>query len=146
MRSNRFSVLISLGALLLLALMMSACTRGGRLEVRAVPTQAFVYLDGEPIGDASRSRDHNIFVTGINPGEHTVGVYNYGYKPEVQKVTINEGETTHLRVPLTPVEGTVSGPWGRIQIEGGRHAAVLLNGKTPEYLVGHADEFNNDWH
>jgi outer membrane protein OmpA-like peptidoglycan-associated protein len=44
------------------------------------------------------------------------------------------------------VGGTVSGPWGRIQIEGGHHAAVLLNGKTPEYLVGHADEFNNDWH
>jgi hypothetical protein len=146
MQNSRFSVLTTLGAFMLLALMMSACTRGGRLEVRAVPTQAFVYLDGTPIGDANRSRDHNILLTGISPGEHTVGVYNYGYKPEVQKVTVTDGETTYLRVPLTPVDGTVSGPWARIQIKGGDHAAVLLNGKTPEYLVGQADEFNNDWH
>ncbi len=146
MRNSRFSVLITLGVSILLAVMMSSCTRGGRLEVRAVPTQAFVYLDGVPIGDASRSRDRNVILTGISPGEHTVGIYNYGYKPEVHKVTITEGKTTHLRVPLTPVGGTVAGPWGRIQIEGGHHAAVLLNGKTPEYLVGHADEFNHDWH
>jgi len=139
-------MLITLGAFMLLALMMSACTRGGRLEVRAVPTQAYVHLDGVPIGDASRSRDHNILLTGISPGEHTVGVYNYGYEPQEHKVNITGGETTYLRVPLTPVGGTVSGPWGRIQIEGDRHAAVLLNGKTPEYLVGHADEFNNYWH
>jgi flagellar motor protein MotB len=44
---------------------------------------------------------------------------------------------------LQTVPGTVSGPWGRIQIEGASRAAVLLNGKTPEYLVGHGDEFNN---
>ncbi|MBZ5542467.1 MAG: OmpA family protein [Acidobacteriia bacterium] len=114
------------------------------LEVRAVPSQAYVYLDGTPIGDASRSRDRNIRINGITPGEHTVGIYNYGYKPEVQKVTIVEGKIEHLRVHLTPINGTVSGPWGRIQIEGGRHGAVLLNGKSPEYLVGHADEFNNE--
>lgn len=145
MRNSRFYVLVSLGSFVLLALMMSACTRGGRLEVRPVPSQAYVYLDGVPIGDGGRSRDHNILLTEVSPGEHTVGVYNYGYKPEVQKVTITDGETTHLRVPLTPVDGTVSGPWGRIQIEGDRHGVVLLNGKTPEYLVGHADEFNNEW-
>jgi outer membrane protein OmpA-like peptidoglycan-associated protein len=146
MRNYRLSVLITVGAFMMLALMTSSCIRGGRLEVRAVPNQAFVYLDGVPIGDAGRSRDHDILLNDISPGEHTVGVYNYGYKPEVQKVTITEGQTTHLRVPLTALPGTVSGPFGRIQIEGGDHAAVLLNGKTPEYLVGNADEFNNDWH
>ena len=45
---------------------------------------------------------------------------------------------------LEAIPGTASGPWGRIQIEGGDHAAVLLNGKTPDFFVGQADEFNND--
>ncbi|MGH9788842.1 MAG: OmpA family protein, partial [Candidatus Acidiferrales bacterium] len=45
---------------------------------------------------------------------------------------------------LEPIGGAVSGPWGRIQIEGAGRHAVLLNGKTPDYLVGHGDEFNHD--
>jgi len=30
-------------------------------------------------------------------------------------------------------------------IEGANRDAVLLNGKTPEFFVGHGDEFNHDW-
>src|ERR1043166_1516690 len=42
------------------------------------------------------------------------------------------------------VDARVSGPWGRIQIEGVPGSAlVFLNGTTPEFFVGHADEMNN---
>jgi len=30
-------------------------------------------------------------------------------------------------------------------IEGADRAAVLLNGKTPDFFVGHGDEFNHEW-
>lgn len=47
-----------------------------------------------------------------------------------------------------PVGAKVGGPRGLIQIEVGTlragDAAVLLNGKKPEYFVGHVDEFNHD--
>jgi hypothetical protein len=30
-------------------------------------------------------------------------------------------------------------------IEGADRAAVLLNGKTPDFFVGHGDEFDHEW-
>ena len=143
MRKNDFSRVGILLVLVSITLLVSACTRT-KLEVRAVPPQAYVYLDGTPIGDSGRSGDYNVRLHSISPGEHTVGVYAYGYKPEVRKVTIPEQGGIRLDIPMTPVGGVVSGPWGRIQIEGGRHSAVLLNGTSPEYLVGNADQFNHD--
>jgi len=143
MRKRDFSRVGILIVLVSITLFVSACTRT-KLEVRAVPPQAYVYLDGTPIGDSGRSGDHNLRLHSISPGEHTVGVYAYGYKPEVRKVTIPEQGGIRLDIPMTPVGGQVSGPWGRIQIEGGRHSAVLLNGTSPEYLVGNADQFNHD--
>src|SRR5271154_1951877 len=56
----------------------------------------------------------------LSAGKHTVVVVNYGDK--------------------------VAGPWGRVYISGtDARAAVLSNGKTPGYFVGHVDEFNNDF-
>jgi len=144
MRRQGLTTLLILFGLILLG-MTSACYRGGRLEVRAVPQEAYVFLDGVPIGDTGRTDGRRLVLTGLSPGEHTVRIYNYGYKPEVQKVTVAAGKTTRVHVRLTPAGGTVSGPWGRIQIEGASHAAVFLNGKTPEYFVGDSDEYNNDW-
>ena len=143
MRKRDFSRVGILIVLVSITLFVSACTRT-KLEVRAVPPEAYVYLDGTPIGDSGRSGNHNIRLHSISPGEHTVGVYAYGYKPEVRKVTIPEQGGIRLDIPMTPVGGGVSGPWGRIQIEKGGHSAVLLNGTSPEYLVGNADQFNHD--
>jgi hypothetical protein len=143
MRKRDFSRVGILIVLASITLFVSACTRT-KLEVRAVPPEAYVYLDGTPIGDSGRSGNHNIRLHSISPGEHTVGVYAYGYKPEVRKVTIPEQGGIRLDIPMTPVGGQVSGPWGRIQIEKGGHSAVLLNGTSPEYLVGNADQFNHD--
>jgi len=102
------------------------------------PTQAYVFVDGRALGDGTQ---HGIR---LPAGQHEVGVYNYGYKPFRTTVNLAAGEKHRIDVILEPVGGAVSGPWGRIQIEGGGHHAVLLNGKTPDYLVGHADEFNHD--
>jgi LPXTG-motif cell wall-anchored protein len=50
-----------------------------------------------------------------------------------------------LNARLKPIPEMVSGPWGRIQIEGAHgDALVMLNGTTPEYFVGHVDEANHD--
>lgn len=48
-----------------------------------------------------------------------------------------------LRFYLSASGEPVSGPSGLIQIRGAQRAAVLLNGKSPEYTVGHGDIPNN---
>jgi outer membrane protein OmpA-like peptidoglycan-associated protein len=143
MRKHSLTALLSLFGMILLGI-TPACHQGGKLEVRAVPHQAYVFLDGYPMGDTMRTDGMRIVLRNLSPGEHTVGIYNYGYQPDVQKVTITDGKTTRIKVHLTPAGGAVSGPWGRIQIEGTGHAAVFLNGTTPGYFVGDSDEFNND--
>jgi outer membrane protein OmpA-like peptidoglycan-associated protein len=74
-----------------------------------------------------------------------VDLYNYGYKTSSHNVAITAGKTATLDVTMEPVPGNVSGPWGCITIEAADRYAVLLNGKTPEYFVGHGDEFNNEF-
>jgi len=143
MRKYGLTALLTLLGIMLLGV-TAACRQGGKLEVRAVPHQAYVFLDGFPVADTARTDGMRLVLRRVSPGEHTVGIYNYGYQPDVQKVTIADGKTTRIRVRLTPAGGAVSGPWGRIQIEGTAHAAVFLNGTTPAYFVGDSDEFNND--
>jgi outer membrane protein OmpA-like peptidoglycan-associated protein len=111
----------------------------GKLKVHAVPPQAYVFVDGQAMHEASRGAFK------LSPGNHTVDLYNYGYKPATRKVTITAGKTTKLDVTLDPVPGNVSGPWGCMTIEGAPRDAVLLNGKTPAFFVGHGDEFDHNW-
>lgn len=105
-----------------------------RIEVK--PKQAYVFVDGSTVGHGSRK-------ISVSPGKHTIGVYNYGFKPEVRDVSLSEGTNAEQTFTLVEVPGSTSGSWGRLQIEGAAKAAVYLNGKTPEYFVGHGDEFNN---
>ena len=118
-----------------------AFAQDGKLKVHVTPKQAYVFVDGKAI----REGDHTISVPA---GHHTVVVVNYGYKLATKEVDVQAGKTTPLDVTLEAYGGKVAGPWGRIQIEGDPRAAVLLNGKKPDYFVGHVDEFNNDiiWH
>ncbi len=69
-------------------------------------------------------------------------VVNYGYKISTQDVTIEAGKSTPLEVKLDAYGGTVAGPFGDVQFSGDERAAVLSNGTTPAYFVGHVDEFN----
>src|SRR3984885_9872032 len=116
----------------------SAYAQDGKLKIHVSPKQAYLFVDGKAINDGN----HTI---SLSAGKHTVVVVNYGYKLSSQDVNIEAGKTTPLKLTLTPYGEKVGGPWGRIQLKGPGRAAVLLEGKTPEYFVGHVDEFNWDW-
>ena len=60
-------------------------------------------------------------------------------------MNIEAGKSTPLEVKLDAYGDKVAGPFGDVQFNGDPRAAVLSNGTTPGYFVGHVDEFNNDW-
>ena len=133
-------VLLTLTVLLLFAGSLPCFAQDGRLAMKVSPKQAYVFVDGRALGEVSKHHSLSLSV-----GDHKIALANYGYTPSTQTVTIAAGKTTHLDVTLSPVTGTVSGPFGAMTIEGADRDAVLLNGKTPDYFVGHGDEFNHDW-
>src|ERR1700740_1450626 len=65
----------------------------GKLKIHVNPKQAYVFVDGKAIRDGSQTID-------LAAGNHTVGVFNYGYSPKTQAVQINAGQTTALDVSL----------------------------------------------
>jgi len=117
--------------------------KAGKLKVYVTLPEAYTFVDEKAIGPGNQS-------IRLGEGKHTLSVENYGFKPFHQDVSIASGETTKVRVDLEADGSKVSGPWGRIQIEVGTATrgdyAVLLNGKSAGYFVGHVDEFNqNIW-
>ncbi len=110
----------------------------GKLKIHVSPKQAYVFVDGKAIRDGSQTID-------LGAGSHIVGVDNYGYTPQTKNVDITAGKTTDLDVTLQASGDKVSGPFGDIELKGHPRAAVLLNGTTPAYFVGHVDEFDNNW-
>ena len=137
--------------LLLVSLTVSAAVLGmaaggmaqggdGKVALHVTPKQAYVWVDGRAISEASKH--HTL---SLSAGDHKIELANYGYTPESRNITITTGKTTDLEVTLQPVSGTVSGPFGAMTIEHADRDAVLLNGKTPGFFVGHGDEFNNSW-
>lgn len=110
----------------------------GKLQIHVRPQQAYAFVDGHAVGEANRTLS-------LSAGNHKIELYNYGFKTAVRNVTILSGKTETLDVTLEEVPATVSGPWGCITIEGAQRDAILLNGKTPEFFVGHGDEFNHEW-
>ncbi|HTC62973.1 MAG TPA: OmpA family protein [Candidatus Saccharimonadales bacterium] len=113
-------------------------TNTGGLKIHVNPKQDYVFVDGNAIRDGSETIQ-------LSAGKHNVGVYNYGYTPETQMVDIIVGERISLNVDLQKSGEKVSGPFGDIELKGHPRAAVLLNGNTPNYFVGHVDEFDNNW-
>jgi OmpA family/PEGA domain len=130
---------------MILALLMSVApakaqngTNTGGLKIHVNPKQAYVFVDGNAVRDGSETIQ-------LSAGKHSVAVYNYGYAPETQMVDIIVGERISLNVDLQKSGEKVSGPFGDIELKGHPRAAVLLNGSTPTYFVGHVDEFDNNW-
>jgi len=113
-------------------------TKSGILKIRVFPKQAYVFVDDKAIRDGSQS-------IRLDAGKHTVEVRNYGYLPLAQEVEITAGKTTKLWAALPASGDKVAGPFGDIELKGHPGAAVLLNGSTPSYFVGHVDEFDNNW-
>lgn len=129
--------------LTLMVVMMFCATAGfaqdGKLKIKVIPKHAYVFVDGKAIRDGSET-------VSVSPGKHVVAVLNYGYKSSTQDVNIDSGKTTDLNVTLEANGAAVNGPYGQIEFKGGdSHAAVLLNGKTPSYFVGHVGATNHDW-
>jgi len=110
----------------------------GTLKIHVTPKQAYVFVDGKAIRDGSQS-------IALAAGDHKVGVYNYGYLPKIEKVHVGAGEKTDLVVRLQSHGDDVAGPFAYIEFKGHPRAAVLLNGNTPAYFVGHVDEFDWSW-
>jgi len=115
MRTHR--LIFPLAILALIALVpLSGNAQEAKLKIRVTPKQAYVFVDGKAIGDGHRT-------VSLPAGAHEVGVYNYGYRPDVRSVTLTAGQTTTHEVSLQAAGGSVTGPWGRIQIEGGDRAS-----------------------
>jgi outer membrane protein OmpA-like peptidoglycan-associated protein len=132
--------IFSLAVLALAVLVPPSLAQNGKVALHVSPKQAYLYVDGQAISEASKH--HTL---SLSPGDHKIEFVNYGYASETRNVTVASGKTTSLDVTLQPVSGKVAGPFGAITIEGADRDAILLNGKTPEFTVGHGDEFNNDW-
>ncbi len=108
-----------------------------QVRVHTQPYQAFIFLDGIAIGR------HKENLT-MSPGKHTIAVYNYGFKPFVKEIDTATGSGETIEAILEPDGLPPSpAPWGVLQVEGAPHAAVLLNGKTPEFYVSYGDMSNN---
>src|SRR5512135_2437206 len=71
-----------------------------RLRVTARPVESEIFIDGQHMGDATW--DGTLTVPKIAPGEHNVGIYNYGYVPQTYKVNFTGGMTSTLNVRLVP--------------------------------------------
>lgn len=110
----------------------------GKLKVHVEPKQAYLFVDGKAVREGSRTLK-------LEAGDHKLGVYNYGYLPNTQNVQVTAGQTVDRNVALQVSGDKVKGPFAEIEFKGPRRAAVLLNGQTPAYFVGHVDEFDWDW-
>jgi hypothetical protein len=127
-----------LAALTAIPAMAQSNPQTGELRITVNPKQSYVFVDSKAIRDGSQTIE-------LPAGEHEVGVDNYGYLPKTQQVQIVAGQTLAISVTLQKSGGEVSGPFGDIEFKGHPRAAVLLNGTTPAYFVGHVDEFDNNW-
>ena len=112
----------------------------GKVAIHVTPRQAYLFVDGRAISEASKHRS-----LALSAGDHKIVLANYGYTPETRNVTITSGKTSPLDVTLQPISSTVSGPFGAMTIEDANRDAILLNGKTPDFFVGHGDEFDHEW-
>lgn len=110
----------------------------GKLKIHVQPKQAYVFVDGKAIRDGSQTIE-------LAAGTHAVEVCNYGYQCKTQTAKIDAGKQSDLDVTLESYGDKVSGPFADLEFKGHPRAAVLLNGTTPAYFVGHVDEFDWDW-
>ena len=143
MRHSALKIVVNciLGGAIFIAAASAQDVKPGKLKITVHPKQAYTFVDGKAIGPHNRTIK-------LDVGTHHLVVANYGYKFVERDISIDSHQTLPLDIELEPSGAAVAGPRGRIQIEVGMRragdAAVLMNGKKPEYFVGHVDEFNND--
>lgn len=125
----------------LAAVFVAAATLLGqdaKLKVQADPRNAFVFVDGE----AYKQHDGMLEIA---PGDHSIGIYSYGFTPFIKKVTLHAGENPVITAKLEPLTGQVEGSWGNLQVKGAPgDYLVFLNGRTPDFYVGRVSEVNGN--
>ena len=137
--SAALSLFLAAGCCLLVSpAFAQSSQQDGKLKVHVQPKQAYVFVEGQAIREGNQTIH-------LPAGTYKVSIHNYGYEPKTEKVQITAGQTSHLNVALQPSGGLVSGPFAEIEFKGDPRAAVLLDGRTPAYFVGHVDEFDWDW-
>lgn len=116
----------------------SLLAQDAKLKVQADPHGAFVFVDGE----AYKQHDGMLEIA---PGEHTIGVYSYGYSPYIEKVKLKAGDNPTITAKLEAIRGESAGPWGNLEVRGVHgNYLVFLNGRGPEFFVGHVSEMKGD--
>jgi hypothetical protein len=70
------------------------------------------------------------------PGTHTLIIANYGFVSDSREVSLSEGTIPTFKSHCKA--WTIRFPVFRLKMHP-KQAAVLLNGQTPNYLVGHVD-------
>jgi outer membrane protein OmpA-like peptidoglycan-associated protein len=145
---NRCCKLLALSSVAMMLAVAAQAQETAKLKMSVFPPQAYTFVDGQAIGPGNRTIK-------VSLGAHKVVVANYGYSFFQKEITVDNPKETVLKVSLDPAGAEVAPPRGRIQIELGHlsfhdsgEQAVLLNGHTANYFVGHVDEFNHDiiWH
>ena len=113
MKSQLLLVPLAVSALMLgMAAQGMAQSGDGKVALHVTPKQAYVWVDGRAISEASKH--HRL---SLSAGDHKIELANYGYTPETRNITITAGKTTDLEVTLQPVSGKVSGPFGAMTID-----------------------------
>lgn len=114
-----------------------ACAQNATVTVRVGPSEGYIFVDGEPFAHGSQT-------IALPSGQHTIGVYHYGFAPKEKTVTLRPGENPGIVARLQKVPGTVGGPWGRVLIKGvqNKETAVFLNNLEAEYFVGSVSEMD----
>jgi hypothetical protein len=69
MSHNNHRLLALAGAVLCASAVLAA---DSKLRVKVEPPQAYIFVDGVPVGDGTRTIK-------VSSGTHSIGVYNYGF-------------------------------------------------------------------
>ena len=73
--------------------------QGGTIRVISNVTGAEVFLDGTPMGKVP------LDIKQVKGGEHVLEVKAPGYQPHEERITINDGQSTVLKLDLNPEAG-----------------------------------------
>ncbi|MEZ4399689.1 MAG: PEGA domain-containing protein [Kofleriaceae bacterium] len=113
--------------------------QGGTIRVLSNVTGAEVFLDGTNMGKVP------LDIKQVKGGEHVLEVKAAGYQPHEERVTINDGQSTVLKLDLNPEAG--AGGKGTLKVVSAvPDADVYIDGagvgKVPqEKAVGRGDHF-----
>ena len=110
----------------------------GYLKVKANPSSAGVFVDGNYVGPAANFGFARKYA--VPPGDHEVILRDPRYQDFTTKATITAGKTSTISQSLQAAT-LAPPPYGSLRVQGGssKFDAVYLNGK----FMGHVDEVNN---